>query len=269
MLPRPLTPVYQRVGQAASELFLDTEVRWSIPWIAAEARASGLPWSAVDELFFKRVVPALVANLYDVAGEWAGFDRGWLAEALEKGGRVHLPLPPWVRTHWQVVRTFFDWPDLPEHWPIFQSLAHLVLEKDWSLTSHVCRLLTVPWDLLLELYAEVFRPRFEPLRVSGDATPAETAEHWAWLQRFHAWLGGQPAEALQICRELEYVYRIPRLGHCPRGPMVVEALRPHAARVPGCLAGPLGQLAPPCADWEANQAYLLAQLGLKQARTTE
>jgi len=262
MLPKPLMPVYQRVGQAASELFLDTEVRWSIPWIAAEARGSGLAWWEVDELFLRRVVPALVSNLYDVAGEWAGFDPAWLAEALERGGWFHLPLPAWLREQWKVVEAFFEWPDLLEYWPTFQDLAHLVLEKDWSLNHYLCRLLAVEWDLLQELYGGVFRPRFEPLRVSGDATPAEMAVHWAWLQRFQAWLGGQPAEALQVCRELEYVYRIGQLGHCPRGPVVVEALRPQAALVLDCLAGPLGQLASPCAGWEANQAYLLAQLGL-------
>lgn len=262
MLPRPLTPPYLQVAQAASELFLDTEVRGSIPGIAAEARASGLPWAALDELFQQRLVPALVANLYSVAGEWAGFEPQWLAQALERGGRLHLPLPPSIRLQWKVVQAFYQWPELPQDWPVFRDLAHLVLEKDWSLNDNLCRLLGLPWERLERLYLQVFQPRFEVLRNSSDATSAQTQAHWTWLQSFHGWLGSQPPQALEVCQQLEHVYRIPHLAGCPRGAMVVQALRPWSQLVPACLAGPLAQLAAPCPGWEQNRAELLAQLSL-------
>ena len=69
------------------------------------------PYSVQDaeEILRHEVYPVLIWNLRSVAGEWAGFDREWLREAIEprlnKRPGLRLPLMQWwmVRDHWERV----------------------------------------------------------------------------------------------------------------------------------------------------------------------
>ena len=61
------------VWRAMTELFLDTEVRWEIPWVAYCCAGSRFPAEALDSIFRDEVAPAMLPNLLEVAGSWAMF----------------------------------------------------------------------------------------------------------------------------------------------------------------------------------------------------
>jgi hypothetical protein len=57
-----------------SDLFLDTEVRWSIGYVARVVVESGYDDEEVERIWKFEVTPEFSANLWAVAGEWALFD---------------------------------------------------------------------------------------------------------------------------------------------------------------------------------------------------
>lgn len=71
------------VWSALSELFLDTELqKEDHERIAAILAASPFSEEKLEEILRFEVTPALRANLLSIAGEWAGFDDGWLRERI-------------------------------------------------------------------------------------------------------------------------------------------------------------------------------------------
>lgn len=56
---------------AMSDLFLDTETRWSVPFVARACAESGLDDLQLDAVFWCEVFPLAIDNLHDIAGEWA------------------------------------------------------------------------------------------------------------------------------------------------------------------------------------------------------
>lgn len=58
------------VWDAMSDLFLDTEVRWNVPWVALKCAESGLDDEALERVFWVEVFPEAIPNLLQVAGEW-------------------------------------------------------------------------------------------------------------------------------------------------------------------------------------------------------
>lgn len=253
-----MTDVEFEVCEAASNLFLDTETRWSIPYIAFKARESQLPWSQIDSLFQQRLVPVLVSNLYDIAGDWAGFPSDWLASALQSPPARHQPIPPGLLNQWRCLRDFFEWNQLPQHWRTFQALAHLLFEHPWRLNSHLEHLVGQPWSELDGLCQQVFRPRFEAIRLDCDATPQQFDDQWNWLRTFHLWLRRQPAFAWEVCRQLESVFTLPDLARVPKGPMVLESICHYSPQwIYQCLEGPLAQLYPENPWRTSNLAFVL------------
>lgn len=68
---------------ALSELFLDTQLqRQDYEAIAVAARAGGFSAEQVRDILEREVFPALVFNLMQVAGEWAGFDPAFVRERI-------------------------------------------------------------------------------------------------------------------------------------------------------------------------------------------
>ncbi len=79
------------VWQAMSELFLDTEVRPSIPYIAAGCVRSGYNDPMLEHIFRYEVSPVLWWNMLATTGEWQLFSEEWLLERLRE-----VPFPATV-----------------------------------------------------------------------------------------------------------------------------------------------------------------------------
>ena len=58
------------VWEAMSDLFLDTETRWSVPYVARRCAESGYDDEALERIFWAEVFPEALPNMLDVAGEW-------------------------------------------------------------------------------------------------------------------------------------------------------------------------------------------------------
>jgi hypothetical protein len=81
------------VWDALSELFLDTELQpEDHRRIARILSTSGYSEPELEQILRLEVGPTLLPNLLSVAGEWAGFDLGWLEAEILRGER-HL----WLR----------------------------------------------------------------------------------------------------------------------------------------------------------------------------
>lgn len=71
------------VWQALGELFLDTEP--DIEHLTEVCAESPYALDELDRILFRELWPALSANLFSPAGQWAGWDDDWLvARVLEK-----------------------------------------------------------------------------------------------------------------------------------------------------------------------------------------
>jgi hypothetical protein len=69
---------------AMAEHFLDTETRQDIPLTALRCVEAQLTPGSAQLIWQYEVSPVVGANLLSVAGEWAGWDRDWLVERIER-----------------------------------------------------------------------------------------------------------------------------------------------------------------------------------------
>lgn len=71
----PLTPEElerrRPVWDAMSDVFLDTETRWSMPYVAYVLTASGYSREELDSIWSNEIIPECAWNLLQLAGEWA------------------------------------------------------------------------------------------------------------------------------------------------------------------------------------------------------
>jgi len=91
------------VWTAMAEHFLDTETRHEIPLTALACVEAGLSVDQARMTWQDEITPVVGANLFDMAGEWAGWDQKWLVESIERQ-RQGLALPGpcrWLR-YWLV-----------------------------------------------------------------------------------------------------------------------------------------------------------------------
>lgn len=93
------------VWEAMSDLFLDTETRWAVPWVARQCAVSGYDDETLERIFWAEVFPEAIDNLLSIAGEWAmlQLDEAALVQ------RVNHPSIPWLqrRAHgWMVEHTW-------------------------------------------------------------------------------------------------------------------------------------------------------------------
>src|SRR5688572_1685453 len=89
-----MMPSRQAIWESMAEHFLDTETRVEIPRTAALCVDAGLDASAAFDVWAFEVTPALWSNLWDIAGEWAGWDSAWLHARIE---RRRTSASPWAR----------------------------------------------------------------------------------------------------------------------------------------------------------------------------
>lgn len=87
-MPQPLTPTASRACFLLSELFLDTTLSEAQKNnLSREIHTLGLCLPELLDLLRNDVFPACYHNLYEVAGEWAGFDQIWLERRINSWRR--------------------------------------------------------------------------------------------------------------------------------------------------------------------------------------
>ena len=81
------------VWSAMSDLWLDTEIQDHHRHHIAQCLIDGdFTWEEAEEIILYEVAPAVYANMFLVAGEWAYFDEDWLKERI-----CRLCRRPWHR----------------------------------------------------------------------------------------------------------------------------------------------------------------------------
>lgn len=84
MLDLSTDPRRVEVWVAMADHFLDTETRHDIPLTAMRCIDAGLTVTEARSVWCYEVSPAVGFNVWDVAGEWAGWNREWLVERIER-----------------------------------------------------------------------------------------------------------------------------------------------------------------------------------------
>ncbi|MEM1416870.1 MAG: hypothetical protein AAGH15_18375 [Myxococcota bacterium] len=69
---------------ALSDLYLDTDPSLFDEELRTAILGSGLPVSEVEAILELEVGPVVGPNLFDVAGEWSGFDETWLLREIAR-----------------------------------------------------------------------------------------------------------------------------------------------------------------------------------------
>lgn len=182
-----MTPSRQAIRESMAEQFLDSETRVEIPRTAALCVDAGLDASAAFDVWAFEVTPALWHNLWDVAGEWAGWDSAWLHERIER--RRTTP-SPWAhvvyraRVHfaherWEAIARCIDLfqASLPEERPGLLRAFHWLAGHYFDFGPFGRRAPPEDPAHLRALYDARFLPIFAPIARDdrGDLDP----------QRFH------------------------------------------------------------------------------------
>ncbi len=69
---------------ALSDLFLDTDVSLNYKYIVRACSESKYSTDELKEILENEVAPVVSINLWNVTGEWLGFDEKWLVESICK-----------------------------------------------------------------------------------------------------------------------------------------------------------------------------------------
>lgn len=108
--PRGELALRRPVWMLMSELYLDRELdEADYVQIVQSLRACGYTPAELDQILYREVHPFLVPNLLSVAGEWTGFDIGWIEERIlrrrPRYPRVALVPGYWaIRDEWVKIR---------------------------------------------------------------------------------------------------------------------------------------------------------------------
>jgi hypothetical protein len=155
-----------------SDLFLDTEVRWDIPFIARRCAESEYNDETLERIFWIEVFPEAIGNMLQVAGEWAALAldetaliqranagkmpwlarrvSGWMVQSEWEGTcavtRWLRPLEEPRRTQFVQAlrlcgRRYFEIPDTPLPHVSTEAVhtARHVLTEAWQFYEPVCR----------------------------------------------------------------------------------------------------------------------------------
>jgi hypothetical protein len=76
------SPERVAVWTAMADQFLDTDLRYEIPRIAMACVQAGLTLEEAADVWRYEVSPAVAFNVWDIAGEWEGWDERWLIERI-------------------------------------------------------------------------------------------------------------------------------------------------------------------------------------------
>lgn len=88
------------VWEAMSDLFLDTETRWSVPSVARRCAESGYDDEALERIFWAEVFPEAIDHLLQVAGKTLALNEAALIKRANHGSI------PWLarRAHGRMVQ---------------------------------------------------------------------------------------------------------------------------------------------------------------------
>lgn len=120
---------------AMPDLFLDTEVRWYVPWVALACARSGHDEATLERVFWHEVYPEAIPNLLQVAGDWAmlQLDEEDLVRRAEGGGRPVRPDAAWmVERPWRAALALVPWlrhPDAEARYRALQMLGYRYFEE--------------------------------------------------------------------------------------------------------------------------------------------
>lgn len=93
----------ERAWVLLSDFYLDTDPALFQDRCARELAALPFDEAELERIFREEVHPALRAQLYQVTGEWVGFDPDWIVRTV----RRRLARPRWLRfggqRDWQLV----------------------------------------------------------------------------------------------------------------------------------------------------------------------
>jgi hypothetical protein len=70
------------VWEALSTMFLDTDVSLLLEYRATKLAESPYTLEDMEQILRDEVYPVCSWNLFSIAGEWAGFDPGWLEKTI-------------------------------------------------------------------------------------------------------------------------------------------------------------------------------------------
>jgi intergrase/recombinase len=106
-----MIPEFERkkpVWLAMSDFFLDTELDdHTIEHIARVVIDSGYKIEEIEEILMNDLFPALLFNLHDVAGEWAGFPEEWLIERIEGSRNPNIAMKLYYKSHFWMVKDYW------------------------------------------------------------------------------------------------------------------------------------------------------------------
>ena len=105
MIETHTDPLMLEVWCNMASHFLDSETRHDLPYTALSCVEAGLSVAQARQVWQFEVSPAVSANLFSVAGEWAGWDRDWLVDRIER-----LRVSRWNRPGpWRWLRAPIVW----------------------------------------------------------------------------------------------------------------------------------------------------------------
>lgn len=92
-----------------SGFFLDTELNESdLRLVADRIREAEYSIHDAKRILLDELFPALLFNLHDVAGEWAGFEDEWLFERIEKTKNPSLIKRIYHRMNYWMVKDYWN-----------------------------------------------------------------------------------------------------------------------------------------------------------------
>jgi len=163
------------VWSALSELFLDTEVRPQLGYVALACIASGYSEEELQSIWRHEVAPVLLPNMLDVAGEWAAFDQDWLEARIVERRRSVLDHAAawWNDKTWSELRRVMTWlGGWPEHQR--ESVAMALYALVWAALGGSAEH-KLPADLtgleLERVWKEASVPLLRALHVKGYEPP--------------------------------------------------------------------------------------------------
>jgi hypothetical protein len=187
------------VWEAMSDLFLDTEVRWQLHFVARACASSPYEPEQLDHIFWVEVFPLAIGNLLQVAGEWAMLvlDEQALIRRAFHGQR--RPFQEWVvgslvEREWKAVLLLIARlrAEPAERWP--------TLVQAWGVMLH--RYFEKPGERLV--VSE--EPKVEAL----VAAKFPLATEWAWFESLArtVLLGDEAKQANERAAEVRAILRL-------------------------------------------------------------
>jgi hypothetical protein len=170
--------------------FLDTETRQNIPLTALRCVQAGLSLGDARRVWQFEVSPAVAFNVWDIAGEWAGWDQQWLAHRirgfrkrcqrrppgvfqwLRYRVRVHLMHSVWVSIE-RCMGALLAVPTAAGREQLAQDLGALAQHHFDFCPSDLSALPPDDRARIGALYPEPFRWLMAPALVSGEAGAAD------------------------------------------------------------------------------------------------